>query len=162
MHLFVIPTWVDLAYFYVIAALVVWKGDWPQRTSMLAFMLTSWFENFVCFYRCPVWHAHAAPYDAQAWQELYFWRPFIFDGAQLTICVVFALRGVGYWAVWGSSILLLDFANDVVWASSKGFSLWTYLSADLIFSYAFTAVMLWGVWGRLRDNASAKPGRVTA
>jgi hypothetical protein len=126
MHLANIPWEVGAVGALAMGAAAAWRGG-PTERRFAAVQLTFVLDPDFAFWRAPLaWHG--APADV------------IVLAAGLT-CVI---RGRSYWTIWACAVAVLNIVSDIIYAVVPGVSLWAYLSAELVYSYAMTLIVLWG------------------
>ena len=88
------------------------------------------------------------------------WRFLLDDTAILALCLFCALRADRYWVIVASSFALLGVVSDLA-VYIPGVSLWAFMSASLVWSYAVGLAVLWGVLTH-RPSQTAPRRRISA
>jgi hypothetical protein len=73
------------------------------------------------------------------------------DGLGLAVCLAVLPRATGYWIIWATAANLLSVATDVLYQAVPT-SLWTYLSAQLVWTYALAAALLFSALPRQHET----------
>jgi hypothetical protein len=140
MHIFVIPGWFTTVLFGALALFALWRGG--PRERIIAIALAA--EMLMSIYVYPV----GATYP--------IWREAAYDGLILAICLACVVRAERYWSIWACSFALLGEISDLT-IFAPGVTHWASFSASLVWSYAISAAVLWGVLTRRRAAVLQQP-----
>jgi hypothetical protein len=122
---------------FAVALAAVAKGDWRARAMAACIVTTEIVEHYGCD-------------NAWCWgppiPAVVVWRWMTEDLALVAICLACAWRARRYWVLVASSFAILILATDVMLSFLHGVSGWAAGSANIVWNYALSATILWGVW----------------
>lgn len=166
VHLFDVPTWLNIAFCSATTVLVLCLGTWRERLLCLGWSFPPISSS------CTVWYVPRSEglcFAGSPNPVLWLW---LIDNVMLLSLIVFLVRRADrYPIIWAGSFMLLSFLSDAFMALVPGIGAWTLTNATIIWWYLVGAMLIWGSIGasstrsvtdRVLANAPSSPDHALA
>lgn len=129
-----------------VLAVAWWKGDW--RARLLASGQFAQFAINLAVCALAVCYVQGRPIET--------WRYLVQDVVFTLLCFAAVVGARRYWVIWTASIASVALVTDYLYICAGMTSYWAWASANIIWSDALFALILWGVWTEVESRRDAE------
>ena len=124
-----LPHWVWPSALMAVCALAVWRGREEERLAAAA-VLADWALSLFVF---------------RVGEETQ-WSVLVVDSGQFGVLLWIAMRSRRYWPLSTAAFGLLQLVTHLAHALDPAVSGWSYMTAELIWSYMLLLTVAYGAW----------------